>query len=94
MDYKLIILSISIIFGFFSAGAWFYSSHVKVTREKAVKIAKKKAQKKNEQPNLSGVSFDGWDVRETLKAQSKWNSLGAFFASISMFFQALISIFH
>ncbi|WP_334379168.1 hypothetical protein [Acinetobacter nosocomialis] len=72
MDYKLIILSISIIFGFFSAGAWFYSSQVKVTREKAVKIAKKKAQKKNEQPNLSGVSFDGWDVREILKAQSKW----------------------
>ena len=94
MDYKFIILSMSIIFGFLSAGAWFYSSQVKVTTEKAVEIAKKNAQKKNEQPNLSGVSFDGWDVRETLKAQSNWNSLGAVFGSISMFLQGLISIFY
>ncbi|QXX88350.1 hypothetical protein J7649_16715 (plasmid) [Acinetobacter lwoffii] len=94
MDYEFIMLSISIIFGFLSAGAWFYSSQVKVTREKALEIAKKKAQKNKEQPNLSGVSFDGWDVRETLKAQSKWNSLGAIFASISMFLQGLISIFY
>lgn len=94
MDYSFIILSMSIIFGFLSAGAWLYSSRVKVTREKAVEIAKKKAQKKNEQPNLSGVSFDGWDVRETLKAQSKWNSLGAIFASISMFLQSLSLIFY
>ncbi len=94
MDYKFIIFLVSIIFGCLSAGAWLYSSQVKVTREKAVEIIKKKAQKKNEQPNLSGVSFDGWDVRETLKAQSKWNSLGAIFASISMFFQVLILIFY
>lgn len=94
MDYEFIILSISIIFGFLSAGAWFYSSQVKVTREKAVEIAKKKAQKNNEQLNLSGVSFDGWDVREALEAQSKWNGLGAIFASISMFLQGLISVFY
>lgn len=93
MNYAFFISSISIFFGIMSACAWLYASQVKISREKAVDILKKRAQKNNQIPNLGGVSFDGSDLRETLKAQSKWNSLGAIFASISMLCQATLQIF-
>lgn len=93
MDYKSLFSSASILLGLLSACSWLYASQVKVSREKAIKIIKKKAKKKNEQPNFSGIAFDGWDFRETLKAQSQWNSIGAIFASISMGCQVVIQTF-
>ncbi|HEN9589689.1 hypothetical protein NQ659_07265 [Acinetobacter baumannii] len=93
MNFTFFISSVSIFFGIMSACAWLYASQVKISREKAVNLLKKRAQKNNEIPNLAGFSFDGWDLRETLNAQAKWNSIGAIFASISMLCQAILQIF-
>jgi len=93
MEYKVILSSVSIFFGFISAFSWFYASRVKVSDEKAVALIEKRAKKNNEKPNYARMSFDGWDFRETLQAQSKWNSYGAIFASISMITQVILQIF-
>lgn len=58
----------SAFFGIVSAGAWFYSSIVKVSREQMVAQRTKQALKKGETPNLAGVSLDGNDVSATLSA--------------------------
>ncbi|MDQ9035185.1 hypothetical protein RFH07_00885 [Acinetobacter seifertii] len=93
MDYKLIFTSISIVCGFISAFSWLYASQVKVSDKKAVALIEKRAKERNEKPNYARVTFDGGDIRETLRAQTKWNSLGAIFASISMVFQVILQIF-
>lgn len=84
---------ISIIAGFASAAAWLYASRVKVTRESAIHQRKQKAAKEGTTPNLSGVTFDGWEVRETFEQQSKWNSIGAVLAAIAVFSQTLAQAF-
>lgn len=93
MEYKIILSSISIFFGFISAFSWFYASRVKVSDEQAVALIEKRAKNNSEKPNYARMTFDGWDFRETLQAQSKWNSYGAIFASISMITQVIIQIF-
>ncbi|RSO59637.1 hypothetical protein EA756_04145 [Acinetobacter lactucae] len=93
MDYKLVFTSISIVCGFLSAFAWLYASRVKVSDKKAVALLEKRAKKNKEKPNYARMTFDGADIRETWRAQTKWNSLGAIFASISMSFQVILQIF-
>ncbi|MCU6619910.1 hypothetical protein OCO52_25755 [Achromobacter mucicolens] len=80
-----ILTLISIVSGFASASAWIYASQVKVSRERQRRLA---AEKKGTNPDLSGVTFDGWEVRETLAAQSKWNSIGAVLAATAALCQA------
>ncbi|MFW6551361.1 hypothetical protein ACOCI4_08360 [Acinetobacter baumannii] len=93
MDYKLVFTWISIICGFLSAFSWLYASQVKVSDKKAVALIEKRARKNKEKPNYARITFDGADMRETLRAQTTWNSLGAIFASISMLFQVILQIF-
>ncbi|MFI8010017.1 hypothetical protein ACIF8R_07445 [Acinetobacter sp. ABJ_C4_1] len=93
MDYKLVFTWISIICGFLSAFSWLYASQVKVSDKKALALIEKRARKNKEKPNYARMTFDGADMRETLHAQTKWNSLGAIFASISMLFQVILQIF-
>ncbi|MBD9354423.1 hypothetical protein [Methylomonas albis] len=80
---------LSIVSGFASALAWLYASCVKVSREKALEDRRRTAERAGTAPDLSGISFDGWEVRETLAAQAKWNSIGAVLAAIAVFSQAL-----
>ena len=80
---------ISIVSGFAPATAWLYASHVKVSRESAIRQRRLAAEKSETTPDLSGVTFDGWEVRETLAAQSKWNSIGAVLASTAVLCQAV-----
>lgn len=80
---------ISIGFALASAGAWLYASRVKVSREEALSQRRRLADKHGSTPDLSGVTFEGWEVRETLAAQSKWNSIGAVLAAASILSQAL-----
>ena len=84
-----ILTVISIVSGLASAAAWLYASRVKVSRENALVQRRRKAEKNGTTPDLSGVEFDGWEVRETLTAQSKWNSIGAALAAVAVFCQAL-----
>lgn len=80
---------ISIGSGLASAAAWFYASRVKISREKALSQRRRKAAKTGANPDLSGVTFDGWEIRETFVAQAKWNSVGAALAAIAILCQAL-----
>ena len=79
----------SALFGVASAGAWFYSSIVKVTREQMVAQRTKQALQKGEKPNLAGISLDGNDVSATLAAQSKWNAIGAIMAALAVGLQSI-----
>ncbi|WP_175155289.1 hypothetical protein [Achromobacter mucicolens] len=83
-----ILTLISIVSGFASASAWIYASQVKVSRERAIRQRRLAAEKKGTNPDLSGVTFDGWEVRETLAAQSKWNAIGAVLAATAVLCQA------
>lgn len=92
----MLLTTISILFGSASAAAWFYASRAKVTREKALDRRRRVAEKSGKAVDLSGASFDGWDIRETLAVQSKWNSIGAIFGAIAVLAQAFsqaISLF-
>ncbi|MDT4824020.1 hypothetical protein FQZ97_572610 [compost metagenome] len=82
----------SIVSGFISAGSWLYASIVKVSHEKEMERRRKKAEMKGENPNFASVSLDGWDMSATFSAQSRWNAIGAIFAAISIFLQALIQL--
>ncbi|WP_445367129.1 hypothetical protein ACH5Y9_18535 [Methylomonas sp. BW4-1] len=82
----------SIFFGFLSAGAWLWASVVKVSREKEINRRIAKAKKLGEEPNLAGVSLDGWDMSGTFRAQSFWNAIGAVLAAISISCQAIVQI--
>src|SRR5688572_22489323 len=66
----------SILTGFASAGCWFRSSIVKVTRDEEVARRHKEAAKTGQTPNLAGVTLDGWDMSATFTAQSRWNAWG------------------
>lgn len=72
-----------------SAGCWFYGALVRIMREDVVARLKRNALKSGKQPNLSGMSYDGWDVFATLAAQSKWNAWGATFALLAVVLQVL-----
>ena len=87
-----ILTVISIGAGLASAAAWFYASRVKVSREKALSQRRREAEKIGTNPDLSGVTFEGWEVRETLAAQAKWNSIGAALAAVAILCQALAQI--
>jgi hypothetical protein len=80
----------SIFFGFLSAGAWLRASVVKVSRENEATRRIAEAKKHGEEPNLAGVSLDGWDMSGTFRAQSFWNAIGAVLAAISISCQAIV----
>ena len=71
------------------AVAWLYASRVKASREEALSQRRREADKSGATPDLSGVTFNGWEVRETLVAQSKWNSIGAALAAVAVLCQAM-----
>lgn len=81
--------SLSIVFGFLSAGAWLRASVVKISREKEIKWRKARVRKSGVEANLAGVSLDGWDISGTFRAQSRWNSIGAVLAAASILCQAV-----
>ena len=80
------------VLAFLAAGCWFRAATVKVSREEAVAKAKATAAKKGQTPDLSGGSFDGWDFRETLSAQSRWNAWGAIAAGCAAIVQGLSAL--
>lgn len=93
MEKWIIYLTIaSIIFGLISAVSWFHASFVKVSHKNAMAIRSKEAGKKREMPNFASVSLDGWDMSATFAAQSKSNAVGAFFAALSIFLQAVVQL--
>lgn len=75
-----------------SAGAWFYASRVKVSSEEAFEITRRNAEKRGGTPNYAGMSFDGWDFRETLAAQARWSAIGAFLAAVAVAGQAIAQL--
>jgi len=79
----------SIIMGLFSAASWLRACFVKVSHEKAMALRARVAKKRGEVPNFASASLDGWDMAETFAAQSKWNSIGAFFAAFSVLLQVV-----
>lgn len=83
---------LSIAAGLSSAAAWLYASQVKVSRENALEIRRRDAQKSGLSPDLSGMTFEGWEMRETLAAQSKWNSVGAILAAAAVATQSVASL--
>jgi len=82
----------SIACGLLSAASWYRGSAVKVSHEKAMQARAKEAAKRGEKPNFASVSLDGWDMSATFAAQSKWNSIGAFFAACSILAQTIAQI--
>ena len=78
----------SLIVAAISAGCWFRSAYVKVTREQEVARRQRVAAQTGAELNLAGVTLDGWDMSATLAAQSKWNAAGAIFAGIAVVLQA------
>ena len=79
----------SVALGLLSAASWLYASTVKITHEKAMKQRVRIAAKRGEKPNFASVSLDGWDMSATFSAQSKWNSIGAFCAAVSIILQSI-----
>jgi CRISPR/Cas system-associated protein Cas10 (large subunit of type III CRISPR-Cas system) len=79
----------SVAFGLLSAASWLYASKVKISHKKAMEQRARIAEKRGEKPNFASVSLDGWDMSATFSAQSKWNSIGAFFAAVSIIFQSM-----
>lgn len=88
------LIDLSIFFGLASAGAWLYASRVKVSRNEALNQRRRNAEKNGAAPDLSGSTFDGWEVRETLAAQAKWNSTGALLAAVAVSSQAVAQMLH
>jgi len=88
-----ILTFLAVLSGLASAGAWLYASRVKVSREKALAKRRKEAEKNGEEPYLGGVVFYGAEMKETLDAQSKWNSIGAVLAAIAVASQAIAPLF-
>ncbi len=85
----MVLTILSIVSGLASAASWLYASRVKVSREQALKQRRNAAEKSGTTPYLGGVTFDGAEMRETLAAQSKWNSVGAVLAAIAVATQAV-----
>ena len=83
---------IAIISGFVSALCWLRASVVKITPEKGVERRLAKAKKKGETPSFAVTSLDGWDMSETFRTQSFWNSIAAVFAAISISVQTLSQV--
>lgn len=85
----MVILSIaSIACGFISAACWLKASFSKVTREQEIAWRRKQAVKQGIEPNLATVSLDGYDLSGTFRSQTKWNSLGAIFAALTILLQS------
>lgn len=72
---------------------WFWAGKAKISRKTATERIEKKAKENGEKPNLSGVEFDGFDVRETFRDQFKYNNIAAFLAAAAISFQTLNQIF-
>ncbi len=72
-----------------SARAWLYSSRVKVPRENALSQRRSAADKSGSTLISLKKLFDGWDVRETLAAQSRLKSIGVLLAAGSILRQDL-----
>lgn len=89
----MLLTILSVACGLASAAAWFYASSVKVTRKEALEQRLKAAAKSGDEAYLGGVTFDGAEMRETLAAQSKWSSVGAVLAAISVASQSLAQVF-
>jgi hypothetical protein len=88
----MLLAILSVVCGLASAAAWFYASRVKVTREQALEQRRRAAAKSGKEPYLGGMTFDGAEMRETLAAQSKWNSVGAVLAAIAVASQSLAQV--
>jgi hypothetical protein len=82
----------SIVLGIISAIAWMKASIVKVSRESEIEWRQSKAKKLGVEPNLSGITLDGWDMSGTFRAQSFWSSIGAAFAAFSLLLQAVAKV--
>jgi hypothetical protein len=83
----------SITIGLLSAACWLRASFVKVDPQSAIATRAREAKARGETPSGGSTSLDGWDMSATFRAQSKWNSLGALFAALSISCQALSQIF-
>lgn len=79
------------IMAFIAALCWLRAGTVKVTPEEALRLEEKRAKKAGRKPSLGVVSLDDWDMSETFKAQSRWNSAGALAAAIAALIQAIAS---
>jgi hypothetical protein len=90
---KEVVQVAAVIAALLSAAAWYRAATVKVTREQVVEARKKAALKKGEIPNLAGVTLDGADLSGTFAAQSKWNSVGAIGAAVTVLLQAFTPFF-
>lgn len=83
-NWDFVLKALTILFGFASAFSWLYASRVKVSREAMLAKRKKQEERDGLPLGMAGVSFDGWDMSATFAAQSKWNSIGAFCAALSI----------
>lgn len=82
----------SIMLAIVSAAGWLRASTVKVSREQEVAWRQKEAKKMGVEPNLAGVTLDGWDMSGTFRAQTFWNSIAAISAAGSILLQAVVQV--
>ena len=81
---------LAILFSVGSASAWFYASRVKVPLREAMAMAHKRAARTGVKSEGGFFAFDNWDFRETVAAQSRWNSVGAISAGMAILLQAVV----
>lgn len=79
------------IAGVIAAGLWLWSTFAAVTREQVVTKRKRDAAKKGVEPNLAGISIDGFDPVETLRKQSKINAAAALLTGLAIISQTVSS---
>ena len=92
MSWSECLTAASVVLGLLSAASWLRASVVKVDTMSAVARRVEDAERGGEKASRASVSLDGWDMSATFSAQSKWNSLGAFFAALSISSQALSQV--
>ena len=82
-ELELTLNIVSVFFGFIAAGCWFASAFARVSVKEEVS---------DDGWIEATISNDGADLFKSLKRQSNWNALGASFAGIAAFLQAIILI--
>lgn len=87
MSIALVLSVFSIMTALLAAFCWFKAGSVKVSPAQASEMREKHFAKHGRTSYAAWTLFDGSDMEFTLKAQSKWNCLGAFAAGTAALFQ-------
>jgi hypothetical protein len=79
---------LSIVLAFLSAAAWMRASLIKVATDQEYRRRERKASRTGESVSYAAVEIDGVELGSTLRAQSRWNAIGAGIAASATMIQA------